>query len=185
MRLLRVDSMRLRVLASTNDVTFAVRLAREFAASKGRNRLLSLGLFADAPSLDGDMEADALPPDEDSSSLSNTSGLADAYEFMRRRRATSEGGQDPTLARWYARLRLSNYTAADTAPLCVGSPYLLLEIIAIDLSHVHRLRASVRCWTTSCASVHSGSFKTRALVGLTSVLSSPWLCESPPFNKAC
>jgi DNA mismatch repair protein MSH5 len=69
---------------------------------------LSLGLLSDLPEDIHD------PPGSDTSAEPGN-----AYEFMRRRRKT-EGG-DPTLRRWNASVRMSNFATLDTSPFAVCS----------------------------------------------------------------
>lgn len=90
---------------------FQIRPHKDFAPSKGKDRLLSLRLLSEMP----------LDPPEDSStsSLSVTSNSdvpKNAYDFMKRRQ---DIGADPTLKRWNASIRLANFASADSSPLCV------------------------------------------------------------------
>jgi len=56
-----------------------------------------------------------------------TSEPRNAYEFMRRRKDTHG---DPSLKRWNASIRMSNFTATDTSPLSVR--FKLANILGID-----------------------------------------------------
>jgi DNA mismatch repair protein MSH5 len=122
-------------IADANDATISVRLAREFAASRGRDRLFSLELFSNVslPNVDSvDLQAD-----DGASSLSDASGLRDAYSFMHHRRE-STGVRDPSLVQWRSRIRLGSYATVDAAPLCV-SVIVTLSISKLTLiSAVHR-----------------------------------------------
>lgn len=92
------------------DVTsgiFQIRPHKEFSPLRGRDRLLSLQLFAD-------LRHEEIPLDSDPSSIGSISG--NAYDFMRTRRDVSG---DPILKRWYALVRLSNFAAVESSPLCV------------------------------------------------------------------
>ncbi|KAG5735368.1 hypothetical protein E4T56_gene12836 [Termitomyces sp. T112] len=92
------------------DVTsgvFQIRPHKEFSPSRGRDRLLSLHLLAD-------LLHEESPSDSASSEYGSISG--NAYDFMRKRRDVSG---DPTLKRWNALVRLSNFAAVDSSPLCV------------------------------------------------------------------
>ncbi|KAF7298995.1 MutS 5 [Mycena indigotica] len=101
---------------------FQIRPQKEFSPSKGRERILSLRLLSEIPSDDSDP-----PASSDVETLSSTSGGRNAYDFMRRRQA--ETGGDPVMKRWNAAIRLSNFTTADSSPLCVASVGALLEYL--------------------------------------------------------
>ncbi|KAJ7147040.1 DNA mismatch repair protein MutS [Mycena crocata] len=99
---------------------FQIRPHKEFAASKGRERMLSLRLLSELPQEDGD-----LPASSDFASTSSSSGARNAYDFMRRRQDAVGG--DPTMKRWNASIRLSNFTSVDSSPLCIASIGALLD----------------------------------------------------------
>lgn len=100
------------------DVTggfFQIRPHKEFIPSKGRERLLSLPLLSDLPQ-DG---VQSVPTSE----ISHNSG--NAYNFMKTRR---ELNGDPTMKRWNALIRLSNFASAESSPLCVSAPFSTFSI---------------------------------------------------------
>jgi DNA mismatch repair protein MSH5 len=91
-----------------------VRLAKDFAAAKGRDRLLSLKLFANLSQLEEDGANNAeehMPP-------------TNAYDFMRGRHVSRR--TDPTLLRWQAIIRLGGYTAVEYIPICVSMHMLFM-----------------------------------------------------------
>ncbi|KAJ7935731.1 DNA mismatch repair protein MutS [Mycena leptocephala] len=99
---------------------FQIRPHKEFVPSKGRERLLSLRLLSELPQDDGD-----LPASSEIGSSSSNSDTRNAYDFMRRRHAVTGG--DPTMKRWNASIRLSNFTSVDSSPLCIASIGALLD----------------------------------------------------------
>ncbi|KIM89101.1 hypothetical protein PILCRDRAFT_211886 [Piloderma croceum F 1598] len=101
---------------------FQIRPHRDFVPSKGRDRLLSLRLLSELPFED---------MNNASSDLSSNSEPRNAYEFMRRQQET---GADPTLKRWNASIRLSNFASVESSPLCMSSIGALLD-------HLTRQRA--------------------------------------------
>ncbi|KAI0052711.1 hypothetical protein FA95DRAFT_1664395 [Auriscalpium vulgare] len=96
---------------------FQIRPHKDFAPNKGRNCMLSLGFLSELP-----VDEPGLATGSDTMSEPRN-----AYEFMQRRRDT-EG--DPTLKRWNASVRMSNFAHLDAAPLCVGSIGALLDHLA-------------------------------------------------------
>ena len=94
---------------------FQIRPQKDFRPERGRNNLLSLGLLSDLP------EEILGPPEPDTSSTEP----GNAYEFMRRRGRT-EG--DPTLRRWNASVRMSNFAALDASPFAVCSMQLFSSL---------------------------------------------------------
>ena len=90
--------------------TFQVRPHKDFIPAKGRDRLLSLRLLSELPNAGTDPGA--------ASDTESMSEPRNAYDFMRRRR---EYGEDPTLQKWNASVRLANYASIDNCPLCVRS----------------------------------------------------------------
>lgn len=94
---------------------FQIRPQKDFRPERGRNNVLSLGLLSDLPEEIHD------PPESDTSAEPGN-----AYEFMRRRRKT-EGG-DPTLRRWNASVRMSNFATLDTSPFAVCSMRLFSSL---------------------------------------------------------
>jgi DNA mismatch repair protein MSH5 len=96
---------------------FQIRSHRDFVPSKGRDRLLSLRLLSELPFED---------MNNASSDLSSNSEPRNAYEFMRRRQET---GADPTLKRWNASIRLSNFASVESSPLCVSLSHRPLKNI--------------------------------------------------------
>ncbi|KAF8158870.1 muts domain V-domain-containing protein [Mycena galopus ATCC 62051] len=87
-----------RVHMDASGGVFQIRGHKEFVASKGRERLLSLRLLRHGNN---------------------------AHGFMRRRHAATGG--DPTMKRWNASIRLSNFASVETSPLCVASIGALLD----------------------------------------------------------
>ncbi|KAJ7459929.1 DNA mismatch repair protein MutS [Mycena latifolia] len=106
---------------------FQIRPHKEFSASKGHERLLSLRLLSELPQEESD-----LPASSDIASTSSNSETRNAYDFMRRRREANGG--DPTARRWNASIRLSNFTSVESSPLCIAS-------IGVLLDHLVRERA--------------------------------------------
>ncbi|KAJ7819398.1 DNA mismatch repair protein MutS [Mycena olivaceomarginata] len=101
---------------------FQIRPHKEFVASKGRERLLSLRLLSELPQDNSDLPASS----EIGSTPSNSNGTTrNVYDFMRRRHAVTGG--DPTTKRWNASIRLSNFTSVESSPLCVASIGALLD----------------------------------------------------------
>ena len=103
-------------LVDSASGTFQIRPFKEFTASKGRDRLLSLSRLTDISTEDTD-----LPPSSDNDS--NSSYLANAYNFMRSRR---EANGDPTTKRWNASIRLANFASLEESPLCVCCIFMSL-----------------------------------------------------------
>ncbi|CCM03560.1 uncharacterized protein FIBRA_05696 [Fibroporia radiculosa] len=97
---------------------FQIRPHKDFSPVKGRDRILSLRLLSELPM---DAVHDFGSSDSDYTSAPN------AYDFMRRRK---DIGGDPTLQRWNASIRLSNFASVDGAPLCLGSIGALLDYLA-------------------------------------------------------
>jgi DNA mismatch repair protein MSH5 len=91
---------------------FQIRPQKDFRPERGRNNILSLGLLSDLPEETPD------PPDLDTP----TTEPRNAYEFMQRKR-NPEG--DPTLRRWNASIRISNFATLDASPFAVCSTQLL------------------------------------------------------------
>ncbi|KAK2465358.1 hypothetical protein APHAL10511_002712 [Amanita phalloides] len=119
----------LREYTDASGALFQIRSRRDFSPTKGRDRLLSLSLFAQLPerSVDDatamDVDADRIEPE------------INAYDFMRKRRDASS---DPHQIRWNAMVRLSNFASVDSSPLCMASigaliDYLVREHATCDL----------------------------------------------------
>lgn len=87
---------------------FQVRPHKEFVPSKGRDKFLSLAIFALLAQHSSSVASD--------SASENQSHPSNAYEFMQRRR--QETG-DPTAQRQFALIRMANYSNTDI-PLCVS-----------------------------------------------------------------
>lgn len=129
-------------IANAASAVLHIRLAKEFVAAKGRDRLLSLGLFTSVA--DNGSGASTL-----SSESSRETEACNAYDFMRRRKAIT--GRDPALARWQASIRLGSYAASEGANLCVWDmacscflPQLTVEqmsSVGALLDHMIRERA--------------------------------------------
>lgn len=94
---------------------FQIRPQKDFRPERGRNNLLSLGLLSDLP------EEILDAPDPDASMEPRN-----AYEFMQRKRIT---GDDPTLRRWNASIRMSNFATLDMSPFAVGPPFALWTFV--------------------------------------------------------
>ncbi|THH28695.1 hypothetical protein EUX98_g5476 [Antrodiella citrinella] len=108
--------------ADTNGGHFSLRPHKEFVATKGRDRALSLRLLSELPA---DTSGDAEPGSD------STSEPRSAYDFMRRQ---NDVNGDPNSQRWNAAIRLANYASVETSPLCMGSVGALLD-------HLTRVRA--------------------------------------------
>ncbi|KAF7314371.1 DNA mismatch repair protein 5 [Mycena kentingensis (nom. inval.)] len=111
---------------------FQIRPQKEFVPAKGRDRLLSLRLLSELPPDDNELPASS-DPGTSSNTETGTGTRQNAYDFMRRRQAANGG--DPVVKRWNASIRLSNFTNADSAPLCIASAGALLDYLvraAID-----------------------------------------------------
>lgn len=98
---------------------FQIRPHKDFSPGKGRNRLLSLKLFSDLSTYDIE--------EESRSDIDSSSEPRNAYDFMKKRR---DMDGDPTMRRWNATIRMSNFASVDAAPLCVGSMGALLDHLA-------------------------------------------------------
>ncbi|KAH8998418.1 muts domain V-domain-containing protein [Lactarius akahatsu] len=94
---------------------FQIRPQKDFRPERGRNSVLSLGLLSDLP------EETIDPPDPDASAEPRN-----AYEFMQRRRSAKG---NPTLKRWNASVRMSNFAALDVSPFALGSIGALLDYL--------------------------------------------------------
>lgn len=88
---------------------FQIRPHKDFLPGKGRNRLLSLKLFSDLSTYD---------IEESRSDIDSSSEPRNAYDFMKNRR---DMDGDPTMRRWNATIRMSNFASVDAAPLCVSA----------------------------------------------------------------
>ncbi|KAF9476534.1 hypothetical protein BDN70DRAFT_863087 [Pholiota conissans] len=102
--------------------TFQIRPFKEFVASKGRERLLSISRLRELCSDDRD-----LPPSSDDGSHSHRSRPTNAYDFMQSRREVSG---DPAVRQWNASIRISNFISSEAAPLCMASIGALLDHLA-------------------------------------------------------
>ncbi|KAF8349474.1 DNA mismatch repair protein MutS [Amanita rubescens] len=119
----------LREYADTLGAFFQIRPRKDFLSTKGRDRLLSLGLFAQLPQENVDITS-SMDIDAD-----HVEHERNAYDFMRKRR---DAIGDPNQNRWNAMIRLSNFTSVDSSPLCMASigaliDYLVRERAACDL----------------------------------------------------
>lgn len=92
---------------------FQIRPQKDFRPERGRNNVLSLGLLSDLPEEVLDLSSRDTPTEP-----------KNAYEFMHRRKNT-EG--DPTLRRWNASVRMSNFATLDMSPFAVGLAELFLR----------------------------------------------------------
>jgi DNA mismatch repair protein MSH5 len=104
------------LLVDSASGIFQIRPFKEFMASKGRDKLLSLSRLTVFFTEDTD-----LPPSSDNDS--NSSRPTNVYDFMRSRRGANG---DPTTKRWNASIRLANFASVEESPLCVGCFFLLL-----------------------------------------------------------
>ncbi|KAI0297721.1 hypothetical protein BC826DRAFT_1000939 [Russula brevipes] len=100
---------------TTSGGFFQIRPQKDFRPERGRNNVLSLGLLSELP------EGVFDPPEIDTPAEPKN-----AYEFMQRRRK-SEG--DPTLRRWNASIRMSNFATLDVSPFALGSVGALLDYL--------------------------------------------------------
>ncbi|KAI0246737.1 DNA mismatch repair protein MutS [Lactifluus subvellereus] len=94
---------------------FQIRPQKDFRPERGRNNVLSLGLLSDLPEEVLDLSSRDTPTEP-----------KNAYEFMQRRKHT-EG--DPTLRRWNASVRMSNFATLDMSPFALGSIGALLDYL--------------------------------------------------------
>ncbi|KAF8645267.1 hypothetical protein AX16_008091 [Volvariella volvacea WC 439] len=94
-----------------------IRPHKEFVAAKGRDRLLSLHLLTELPSEEVEEHLESSP-------TARTGVQQNVCNLMRKRRETSG---DPTTMRWNALIRLSNFTAVETSPLCMASVGALID----------------------------------------------------------
>lgn len=94
----------------TTDATFQIRPHKEFNATKGKDRLLSLNRLVDLPT--NDQTSLSGSPSRAAGGISRS-----AYDFMRNRH---EETGDPTMRRWNASIRLSNFACIENSPLCVS-----------------------------------------------------------------
>ncbi|KAJ3837138.1 muts domain V-domain-containing protein [Lentinula raphanica] len=95
---------------------FQIRPNKEFSATKGKDRLMSLQLLSELPHNE---DLNSIPSSDDVSSTSRN-----AYDFMAKRR---DAMRDPTTKRWNASIRLSNYASLQSSPLCMASVGALLD----------------------------------------------------------
>ncbi|KAF9533174.1 DNA mismatch repair protein MutS [Crepidotus variabilis] len=100
---------------------FQIRPFKEFAVSRGKDRLLSLTRLSALVPDDSN-----LPPSSDADFESHSSRHTNAYDFMRSRRQITG---DPTTRRWNASIRMSNFTSVESSPLCLSSIGALLDYI--------------------------------------------------------
>lgn len=128
---------------------FQIRPQKDFRPERGRNSALSLGLLSDLP------EEIIDPPDPDASAQPRN-----AYEFMQRRRG-AEG--NPTLKRWNASVRVSNFAALDVSPFAVGHMGLFL-FLAKEPSSLSWAQLAL-CLTISSENKRWVTWNLRALVG--------------------
>ncbi|KAI9443370.1 muts domain V-domain-containing protein [Lactarius indigo] len=100
---------------ATSGGFFQIRPQKDFRPERGRNSVLSLGLLCDLP------EETIDPPDPYPSAEPRN-----AYDFMQRRRSAKG---NPTLKRWNASVRMSNFAALDLSPFALGSIGALLDYL--------------------------------------------------------
>ncbi|KAF8631397.1 hypothetical protein AX15_002405 [Amanita polypyramis BW_CC] len=106
----------LREYTDVSGAFFQIRPRKDFLPTKGRDRLLSLGLFSELPQ---DCTDDAMDDDTRPNTCERN-----AYDFMRKRREVSG---DPNQIRWNATIRLSNFASVDSSPLCMASIGALID----------------------------------------------------------
>ncbi|KAG7088348.1 hypothetical protein E1B28_012352 [Marasmius oreades] len=146
-----IDMIRDRMDASNG--LFQIRSQKDFSASKGRDRLLSLPLLSD------------LPQDEfmAHSSSDIDSGMAErrnAYDYMRKR---SESVHDPLTKRWNASIRLANSISVETSPFCVRP----LNAYPVIMYGLHRVKmASVGALLDHLVRERAMSFDDEGIHGL-------------------
>ena len=99
---------------------FQIRPQKDFRPERGRNNLLSLGLLSDLPE-------EILDTPEPNASAEPRN----AYEFMQRRRING----DPTLKRWNASIRMSNFATLDTSPFAVGLCNFFFALSVFGMNH--------------------------------------------------
>lgn len=99
---------------------FQIRPQKDFRPERGRNSLLSLGLLSDLP-------VEILDTPEPNGSVEPRN----AYEFMQRRRITG----DPTLRRWNASIRMSNFATLDMSPFAVSLLQLFFALSVFGTNH--------------------------------------------------
>ncbi|THV00846.1 hypothetical protein K435DRAFT_750810 [Dendrothele bispora CBS 962.96] len=92
-----------------------IRPYKEFSATRGRDRLLSLQFLSDLSCQD----ADIMHPSESSETRSKN-----AYDFMKKRVIG-----DPATKKWNASIRLSNFVAVESSPLCMSSVGALIDYL--------------------------------------------------------
>ncbi|EIN12874.1 hypothetical protein PUNSTDRAFT_111245 [Punctularia strigosozonata HHB-11173 SS5] len=109
----------LRDLVDASSGRFTIRPWKDFAAPKGRERLLCLPMLLN---LSEDPQGGDVV-----STVSGSSEPRNAYDFMQRRR---EVHGDPVMQRWNAGIRLANFTDPSDSPLCMGSIAALLDHLA-------------------------------------------------------
>lgn len=154
------------LVVETAGGLFQIRPHKDFAPSKGKDRLLSLRLLSEIPLEDVEDSVSSL-------SATTNSGPTNAYDFMRRRR---DIGIDPTLKRWNASIRLANFASADSSPLCVGLSALVLrdDVLIWKLFRFHPL---VHCLITSLESAPSVTLMGKVSRVWTSEILSLCHCE--------
>lgn len=108
-----------RIAVENKSGFFQVRPFKEFAASRGRERLLSLCRLSTCIPDD-----DILPPSSDIEFTSHSSARRNVYDFMQSRGEVTAPG-DPTARRWTASIRLANFASVDSSPFCVLGNFLL------------------------------------------------------------
>ncbi len=118
--------LRYHFIVENSSNVFQIRPFKEFIASKGRDRLLSLSRLSHLI-----VDDSILPPSSDVDA-SSSSRPTNAYDFMQlRRRVTG----DPTAQRWNASVRLTNFASVDSSPLCVSPNSLVFRPAVSMRSH--------------------------------------------------
>ena len=100
-------------LADLHGGTCQVRPKKEFNPARGRDRLFSLPLFSEVPSVPYNLSDEAIMRDNTRDSSSDPT---------QPRSSTHGEGRwiDPALKTWSANIRINSFTAIESSPLCVS-----------------------------------------------------------------
>ncbi|TFK52577.1 hypothetical protein OE88DRAFT_1712112 [Heliocybe sulcata] len=116
----KTDDNFMDIVRSAMDVLggiFQIRPHKDFVPGKGRDRLLSLRFLSELP-FDDDQQ--------NMRSSDSSSGVRNAYDFMKRRRDITG---DPLMKKWNASVRLCNFASLDASPLCLACIGALLDYL--------------------------------------------------------
>ncbi|KDQ62441.1 hypothetical protein JAAARDRAFT_189767 [Jaapia argillacea MUCL 33604] len=122
----RADDKFMDVLQDFMDTSqgiFQIRPYKDFVAGKGRERLLSLRLLSELPTIMAELG------NTGSSDSGPSTEPMNAYDFMQRRR---DYHGDPTMKRWNASIRLSNFASMECSPFCLSAVGALLNYLACE-----------------------------------------------------